>query len=147
MSKKKKIGSGHTRAHEPDGDSYAGGSISIHHGLCILESWQTSRTSCVSNLVLLNPHHACMHDFFFFFLGLVVVVCVIKLVSGLICIFGRTPLEECVRFVTNYKLTKEDIDYIKNNLSVSCEVHCVLIFISWCTLVRSFYSQISSIAH
>ncbi|KAL5168433.1 Nicotinate phosphoribosyltransferase 2 [Glycine soja] len=32
-----------------------------------------------------------------------------------------TPLEECVRFVTNYKLTKEDIDYIKNNLSVSCE--------------------------
>uniref|UniRef100_A0A0R0HLM2 nicotinate phosphoribosyltransferase n=1 Tax=Glycine max TaxID=3847 RepID=A0A0R0HLM2_SOYBN len=39
----------------------------------------------------------------------------------LICIFGRTPLEECVRFVTNYKLTKEDIDYIKNNLSVSCE--------------------------
>lgn len=86
--------------------------------------------------------HACM-TFFFFFLGLVVVVCVIKLVSGLICIFGRTPLEECVRFVTNYKLTKEDIDYIKNNLSVSCEVHCVLIFISWCALVllQNFFNN------
>ncbi|KAG5069906.1 hypothetical protein JHK85_002283 [Glycine max] len=30
-------------------------------------------------------------------------------------------LEECVRFVANYKLNEEDIDYIKNNLSVSCE--------------------------
>ncbi|KAK7406531.1 hypothetical protein VNO78_08158 [Psophocarpus tetragonolobus] len=30
-------------------------------------------------------------------------------------------LEECVRFVANYKLSKEDIDYVKNNLSVSCE--------------------------
>ena len=62
-----KIGSGHTRAHEPDGDAYADGSISIHHGLCVLESWQASRACCVSDLILLNPHHACMHEVFFFF--------------------------------------------------------------------------------
>ncbi|KAK7309204.1 hypothetical protein RJT34_05744 [Clitoria ternatea] len=30
-------------------------------------------------------------------------------------------LEECVRFISNYKLSEEDIDYIKKNLSVSCE--------------------------
>ncbi|TKY70586.1 Nicotinate phosphoribosyltransferase 2 [Spatholobus suberectus] len=30
-------------------------------------------------------------------------------------------LEECVRFIANYKLSEEDIDFIKNNLSVSCE--------------------------
>ncbi|XP_028186510.1 nicotinate phosphoribosyltransferase 1-like [Glycine soja] len=30
-------------------------------------------------------------------------------------------LEECMMFVANYKLNEEDIDYIKNNLSVSCE--------------------------
>ncbi|XP_047160931.1 nicotinate phosphoribosyltransferase 2-like [Vigna umbellata] len=30
-------------------------------------------------------------------------------------------LEECVRFIANFKLTEEQIDYIKDNLSVSCE--------------------------
>ncbi|XP_061341777.1 nicotinate phosphoribosyltransferase 2-like isoform X2 [Gastrolobium bilobum] len=30
-------------------------------------------------------------------------------------------LEECVRFIANYKLTEEEIDFIKKNLSDSCE--------------------------
>ncbi|KAK7307637.1 hypothetical protein VNO77_40879 [Canavalia gladiata] len=30
-------------------------------------------------------------------------------------------LEECVRFIANYKLSEEDINFIKKNLSVSCE--------------------------
>ncbi|XP_020216219.1 nicotinate phosphoribosyltransferase 2 [Cajanus cajan] len=30
-------------------------------------------------------------------------------------------LEECVRFVANYKLSNQEVDFIKKNLSVSCE--------------------------
>ncbi|RDY09694.1 Nicotinate phosphoribosyltransferase 2, partial [Mucuna pruriens] len=30
-------------------------------------------------------------------------------------------LEECVRFISNYKFSEENIDFIKKNLSVSCE--------------------------
>ena len=39
-------------------------------------------------------------------------------------------LEECVRFISNYKLTEEQIDFIKHNLPVSCEVIRVS-FSSW----------------
>ncbi|XP_027361996.1 nicotinate phosphoribosyltransferase 1-like [Abrus precatorius] len=39
--------------------------------------------------------------------------------GGEYTVFGG--LEECVRFVANYKLSEENIDFIKKNLSVSCE--------------------------
>lgn len=39
-------------------------------------------------------------------------------------------LEECVRFIANFKLTEEQIDYIKDNLSVSCEVNVCDTFVS-----------------
>lgn len=31
-------------------------------------------------------------------------------------------LEECIRFIANFKLTEEEIDFVRQSLSSSCEV-------------------------
>ena len=46
-------GSGHRRTHKPDGHTSPQRSVPIHHGLRLLESWQTKRTIRVSKQTLL----------------------------------------------------------------------------------------------
>jgi len=87
---------------------------------------------CTSFNPILNPRH----DFYFFF-GLDGCSLMYTFVYDDFCFrfdlyFRKNPfggeytvfagLEECVRFIANFKLTEEQIDYIRNNLSVSCEV-------------------------
>ena len=38
---------------EPDGDATVNGSLPVHHGLCLLESWKASRPIRVSSLFII----------------------------------------------------------------------------------------------
>ena len=49
------------------------------------------------------------------------------------CYFRKNPfggeytvfagLEECIKFIANFKLTEDEIDFIRQSLSTSCEVN------------------------
>jgi nicotinic acid phosphoribosyltransferase len=37
-------------------------------------------------------------------------------------------LEECIRFIANFKLTEDEIDFVRQSLTTSCEVNEILFF-------------------
>ncbi|KAI8029273.1 Nicotinate phosphoribosyltransferase 1 [Camellia lanceoleosa] len=70
-------------------------SLSVHYGLCLLESWQEQRTSRVRFISSKNPF------------------------GGEYTIFAG--LEECIRFIANFKFKEEEIAFIRASLPKTCE--------------------------
>ena len=50
-------------------------------------------------------------------------------------------LEECIRFIANFKLTEDEIDFVRQSLSPSCEVNYIVFLVALAITSLFSYGQ------